>query len=293
VDDSLPSQLQKWLDHSIPHGCLMILAGSSTRMMNAAFLHRAAPLYGRAHKLLQVRPMDYPAFCRACNKNEAETEAFEQFACVGGIPKYWEFVEPRQDVIALAEALYFDFAPYMEQEPQRVLRDEGVTGLNAVAALEAVYGDAAAMRWVDDGQPITRAACERWVEVTRNNYRTRGYGMSALVERTTAQIVGFCGIVHPNNQATPEIKYALDREHWGRGLATEAVRGMLEYAARDLGLTRVIATTAPENEASHRVLLKSGLVDLETIREPDGSLTRVFVWTAGGPAEGGNPPSLH
>jgi AAA+ ATPase superfamily predicted ATPase len=34
--------------------------------------------------------------------------------------------------------LYFDFAPYMEQEPQRLLRDEGVSGLNALAVLEAV-----------------------------------------------------------------------------------------------------------------------------------------------------------
>ncbi len=38
----------------------------------------------------------------------------------------------------LAESLYFDFAPYMEQEPHRLLRDEGVSGLNAVAVLEAV-----------------------------------------------------------------------------------------------------------------------------------------------------------
>lgn len=138
VDDSLPSQLQKWLDHSLPQGCLLILTGSSTRMMNTAFLHPAAPLYGRAQKLLQVRPMDYNAFCQACNKDAAEPESFEQFACVGGIPKYWEFIEPRQDVVALAEQLYFDFAPYMEQEPQRILRDEGVAGLNAVAVLEAV-----------------------------------------------------------------------------------------------------------------------------------------------------------
>ena len=41
-------------------------------------------------------------------------------------PKYWEFVETGQDVVALAESLYFDFAPYMEQEPHRILRDEGV-----------------------------------------------------------------------------------------------------------------------------------------------------------------------
>ena len=138
VDASLPSQLQKWLDHSLPRGCLLIVAGSSTRMMNHLFLHRAAPLYGRARKLLQVRPMDYSAFCDACDLRPADPDSFEKFACVGGIPKYWEFVEAEQDVVALAESLYFDYAPYMEQEPRRILRDEGVAGLNAVAVLEAV-----------------------------------------------------------------------------------------------------------------------------------------------------------
>jgi uncharacterized protein len=138
VDASLPSQLQKWLDHSLPRGCLLIVAGSSTRMMNDLFLQRAAPLYGRARKLLQVQPMDYPAFCDACELRPGDPDSFEKFACVGGIPKYWEFLEPGQDVVALAESLYFDYAPYMEQEPQRILRDEGVIGLNAVAVLEAV-----------------------------------------------------------------------------------------------------------------------------------------------------------
>jgi AAA+ ATPase superfamily predicted ATPase len=138
VDPSLPSQLQKWLDHSLPRGCLVVLAGSSSRMMNDLFLHRAAPLFGRARKLLHVQPMDYAAFCDACRLRPGAADAFEQFACVGGIPKYWEFVEAGQDAVALAESLYFDYAPYMEQEPQRILRDEGVVGVNAVALLEAV-----------------------------------------------------------------------------------------------------------------------------------------------------------
>jgi uncharacterized protein len=44
VDASLPSQMQKWVDHSLPAGCLLILAGSSTHMMHGLFLHRSAPL---------------------------------------------------------------------------------------------------------------------------------------------------------------------------------------------------------------------------------------------------------
>jgi hypothetical protein len=93
VDPSLPSQLQKWVDHSLPERRLLVLAGSSTRMMHDLFLHRAASLYGRAAKLLHVRPMEFPAFCSACGLHPAESESFEKFSCVGGIPKYWEFVE--------------------------------------------------------------------------------------------------------------------------------------------------------------------------------------------------------
>lgn len=137
-DSTLPSRLQRWLDHGIPEGCLLVLSGSSMRMMHDLFLHRTAPLYGRAQKLLQVGPMDYQAFSRACLLDATKTETFEKFACVGGIPKYWEFVEPGEDTIALAETLFFDFAPYMEQEPRRILNDEGLSGANALAVLEAV-----------------------------------------------------------------------------------------------------------------------------------------------------------
>ena len=138
VDASLPSMFQRFIDHSLPKGCLLILAGSSLSMMNDLFLNRAAALYGRAHKLLHVQPMDYAAFCDACSLKLGDMDAFEKYACVGGIPKYWEFVERGQNAASLADALYFDYAPYMEQEPQRVLRDEGINGLNALAVLEAV-----------------------------------------------------------------------------------------------------------------------------------------------------------
>ncbi|MFH1981869.1 MAG: hypothetical protein ABIL58_08490 [Pseudomonadota bacterium] len=60
----------------MPSGALLILAGSSTRMMNDLFFNRSAPLYGRASNLLQVRPMDYPAFCRACGQDLADPSSF-------------------------------------------------------------------------------------------------------------------------------------------------------------------------------------------------------------------------
>ena len=148
------------------------------------------------------------------------------------------------------------------------------------AAMLAVYGDAEAMRWVGDGRPLIRAQCEEWIDVTLRNYATRGYGMVALIERATGEAIGFCGLVHPDGQPEAEIKYALRRDHWGRGLATEAATALLAWGASALGLQQVIATTALENTDSHRVLLKIGMRRGDLRHNPDGSRTQLFIWTS-------------
>lgn len=147
--------------------------------------------------------------------------------------------------------------------------------------LVRVYGDADAMRWVGDGVAITPEQCRQWLDVTENNYRTRGYGMFALEDRSTSHVVGFCGLVHPGGQMDAEIKYALERQYWGRGLATEAAKSLLAYGARQHGLPRVIATAAPDNLASHRVLLKAGMSPAGIRDNSNGSQTRHFVWQPG------------
>ena len=142
----------------------------------------------------------------------------------------------------------------------------------------SVYSDAEAMRWVGDGRPLARDECDRWINVTLNNYRVRGYGMFALQQRDSDEVIGFCGLVHPRGQEEVEIKYALRRDFWGQGLATEAVRAMLDYGATELGIDYVIATIAPENRASHRVLLKAGMQHGDLRENEDGSVTELFEW---------------
>lgn len=149
---------------------------------------------------------------------------------------------------------------------------------NDVDDMHAVYGDAEAMRWVDDGQPIGRDECARWIDITLDNYRTRGYGMSALVHKELGGVIGFCGLVHPGGQADAEVKYALGRQSWGKGIATEVARGMLIYGATTFNLPKIIATVAPQHIASQRVLLKAGMRRAADRREGDGSITAVFEW---------------
>ena len=156
-----------------------------------------------------------------------------------------------------------------------------------VDAMHAVYSDADAMRWVGDGQPLSRAQAEEWLVVTQRNVALRGYGMSVIVERASGLVVGFCGLVHPGGQREAEIKYALHRACWGKGFASEAAAGLLAYGARVHGLAQVIATVAPANTASQRVLRKAGMAEAGLRANDDGSFTQLFVWHA---PQGQSPP---
>jgi len=68
-------------------------------------------------------------------------------------------------------------------------------------------------------------------------------------------IVGACGLF-PGASA-PELGYWIARDWWGMGLATEAVRAVLEIAAA-LGHSRLRAWHSLDNAASGRVLAKAG-----------------------------------
>lgn len=147
-------------------------------------------------------------------------------------------------------------------------------------SLKAVYGDKEAMKWVGDGQPITDDLCAEWLIVTNRNYTKYGYGMFAVELKSESRVIGFCGIVHPGGQEEAECKYAYLRQFWSQGIATEALAGLIGYGVKLHGIGRMIATTSPQNIASHRVLLKAGMVRGTLRKNEDGSFTQIFEYTA-------------
>lgn len=137
-DPTLPSRIQRWFDKVNKKNLLLVLAGSSRRMMDDIFLNANAPLYGRAQRIIQLEPMSYEHFCEALKLKPHDLNSFLKFSLVGGIPKYWELMKSAADVVATADDLYFDFAPFMQNEPRRILRDEKLDDLNPMSVLEAI-----------------------------------------------------------------------------------------------------------------------------------------------------------
>jgi RimJ/RimL family protein N-acetyltransferase len=83
---------------------------------------------------------------------------------------------------------------------------------------------------------------------------TTDYGFQTIIERASGAHVGDCGLIQKTAESQPEVEvaYFFGADYWGRGLAAEAARAMLEPGAA-LGLIRIIALIHPDNAASEKV----------------------------------------
>ena len=89
---------------------------------------------------------------------------------------------------------------------------------------------------------------------------------------------------HPGQDVrrrTAEIGYWLGEPHWGKGIATDAVRAVVKYAFAEFELTRVEAHVFEWNPASCRVLEKAGFKQEGRLRKrvtKDGKTIDEFLY---------------
>jgi RimJ/RimL family protein N-acetyltransferase len=112
--------------------------------------------------------------------------------------------------------------------------------------------------WEGISEPEARAFLQEQKEAQPG---VPGHWFQIAIElKETGMLVGDCALKseeHDERQA--ELGYTLSRTYQGRGIASEAVLCILEYAFVTLGLHRVIAMTACENVASVALLERLGL----------------------------------
>lgn len=135
----LPSLLQRFVDHEAREaGLVVAVAGSSQRMMQGLVLEAAAPLYGRAHTILDLPPLD-PALLTQAFGLPPGRPLVELYAAWGGIPRYWELAADLGGKAAdQIEALALDPLGPLHREPDRLLQEEIPSALELRPVLDAI-----------------------------------------------------------------------------------------------------------------------------------------------------------
>lgn len=102
-------------------------------------------------------------------------------------------------------------------------------------------------------------------EQPRRNYQL------AIVERARpSDPIGNCGVRSRGYEnGTAEFGLELAPSCWGRGIATEAARAILDFAFRGLGLRRIVGISVTQNDRVARLVEKLGFRSAGTRPGPD------------------------
>lgn len=154
---------------------------------------------------------------------------------------------------------------YIETE-RLILRELRIGDLEGMFELDS---DPEVHRYLGNKPIKNKNEAKKTIENVLNQYKERGIGRWAVMEKHTGDFIGWSGIrlnteYNMNGFTTyHDVGYRLIKRFWGKGYATESGKAAVDYAFNVLNLPELYATTEIGNQASHNALLKTGLKYVE------------------------------
>lgn len=138
-----------------------------------------------------------------------------------------------------------------------------------------ICSDPEVMRYIRSGA-LTRE--DAWWQMARyiGHWQLRGYGLWAVVERSTNTLIGHLGFLNPEGGPGFELGWALARYAWGKGYALEGTRAAVQHAFTALDQDHIVCLIRPENTRSIRLAERLGATLAEDL-EVSGTGLLAFV----------------
>jgi ribosomal-protein-alanine N-acetyltransferase len=134
-------------------------------------------------------------------------------------------------------------------------------GLGDAEDLFRIYSNPETMKFMGKGAVSVEKVRDHIQRHIENYYDTNGFGLWATILKEQNRLIGRCGLLFQEieGRKEPELAYLLDFDYWGKGLATEAARSIIELGFERYKFNRIIAVINPQNMASIRVAEKVGM----------------------------------
>ena len=141
-------------------------------------------------------------------------------------------------------------------------------GDDDVPALFEIFGDEQVMRYWSSSALKDIAGARALLDDIRAHFAARTLFQWGIARLQNDVIVGTTTIFQIDHEhRRGEIGFAIGREHWGRGYASEAVTLLIRFAFEQLDLHRIEADPDPQNAASIKLLMKQGFKREGLLRE--------------------------
>jgi [ribosomal protein S5]-alanine N-acetyltransferase len=150
--------------------------------------------------------------------------------------------------------------------------------------LIAHWSDPVIRRFLFDGTPAVPDEIAAAIAQSARDFATVGYGLWLIRPEGDRRPVGAVGL-RPLENLGLEVFYSLIPASWGNGYATEAARGVIDYALGGLGLSEVFAEVDGGNTTSAAVIERLGMTPIATVCGALGPVTRYRKTRNGGSSQ--------
>lgn len=121
-----------------------------------------------------------------------------------------------------------------------------------------IFGDSEAMRFMPRSSDPPDVLATTVLDSFHQLRERQRVGAWVITSRTDGRFMGHAILAERDAFDEPELGYALGKEFWRRGYATEAATAVVRYGFAQANLSRIFAVLFPENESSRRILNRLG-----------------------------------
>lgn len=118
------------------------------------------------------------------------------------------------------------------------------------------------LRYITGGKTRSESESKDWISKRLAEYESDGFGLMPAYLKVDDSFIGWGGLKRLDQTDKIEVGYRFDKPYWGMGFATEITKAVVQYAHEKLGIKQLVAVTDLDNNASQKVLIKSGFENL-------------------------------
>ncbi|MDR6552608.1 GNAT family protein [Paenibacillus qinlingensis] len=120
--------------------------------------------------------------------------------------------------------------------------------------------------WGPNNEEQTQVFVRQILEDAKKTPRNRF--VFAIIEQSTGKMIGAGEInIRSRTNLSGEIAYIIHPDYWGKGIATEVAKLLVNCGFKEFHLHRIYATCDPRNIGSAKVLSKVGMTQEGRLRD--------------------------
>ena len=127
-------------------------------------------------------------------------------------------------------------------------------------------------------QPYDEEGTKRWLNWCKDSYQKYGFGLWAVIDKKTNQMIGDCGVSMQfiDDEWKPEIGYHLRLDYQRQGIGKEMSQAVRDYFFSHFNFDEVYSYMDPENIPSYKTAEANGMKFLHLYTTKNGEVTRVY-----------------